>query len=341
MKKVLLSICISSYNRGDKCLQLVKRILTVQDERYNIFICDDHSNEDTLIKLRSLTNYKVALIQNEKNLGACSNWFKTIDCGNGTYILHVLDRDDIDVSYLMTILNILEQNSVGGGYFGKSEISPLDGISKQKNFAICKKGREASLMMGVPVHPTGFFVEREMWEKGDYKKFFYESDKYGIYPHAYILGIIASKRDMLYSPIPFYYYMYRLNNKSSRFYEKNIRKDYWWLPDSVIKTDNQLLLYLSKYADDSYKKELVYRRFKHGIYRATILYKKVVANQMEMERYGLQVKNVSTEELLLNSLKYRVTFNYILNRLQMRSRSITNQINEIWYENIKTIMKLS
>ena len=97
MEEVLLSICISSYNRGDKCQQLVNRILTLEDDRYNIFLCDDYSDEDTRLKLRSLVSQKVTLIQNEGNIGPCPNWFQTIDSGNGRYILHVLDRDDIDV----------------------------------------------------------------------------------------------------------------------------------------------------------------------------------------------------------------------------------------------------
>lgn len=339
MSDILLSICVSSYNRGDKCYQLVKRILAVQDKRFNVFICDDHSDKETVTKLKELTDHKVKLIQNDRNIGPCPNWFETINCGNGQYILHLLDRDDIDVSYLTIILDILEKNSVGAGYFGKSAISPVKELERQRNFAICKKGREAFLAMGVPIHPTGFFVKKEVWKQGNYKKFFYESDKYGIYPHAYVLGIIASKRDVLFSPISFYQYMYRQNNKRSRFYDKKINKDYWWLPDSVMSTDNRLILYLSQYADDAYKEEFICQRFRHALYRTTLLYKKVVGNQLEMERYGLPVKIISSWELIINSLKYRLVFAHVLNKLEMRHKSIVNQIDQIWIENLKEIMK--
>ena len=44
-------------------------------------------------------------------------------------------------------------------------------IAKRKHYAICRKGREAFLTMaGVPIHPTGFLVQRDLWKKGDYKK---------------------------------------------------------------------------------------------------------------------------------------------------------------------------
>lgn len=339
MSDILLSICISSYNRGDKCYQLVNRILTIQDERYNIFICDDHSEEKTLMKLQKFVDNKVKLIQNDRNVGPCSNWFETINCGNGKYILHLLDRDDIDVSYLTVILDILEKNSVGAGYFGKSAISPVKGIKRQTNFSVCGKGREAFLMMGIPIHPTGFFVEKKIWKCGNYKKFFYESDKYGIYPHAYVLGVIAVKRDVLFSPIPFYESMYRLNNKRSRFYEKKTNKDYWWLPDSVMSTDNRLILYLSQFADDSYKEEFICQRFKHALYRTTLWYRKVAGNQLDMDRYGLPIKNISSWVLIFYSLKYRLVFTHILNRLQMKHKGIIKQIDKIWLENLKTIIK--
>ncbi len=339
MSDILLSICISSYNRGDKCCQLVKRILSIQDERYNIFICDDCSDENTFIKLKSLIDHKVELIQNDRNLGPCSNWFETINCGNGKYILHLLDRDDIDVRYLTTILDILEKNSVGAGYFGKSAVSPVREIERQKNFAVCRKGREAFLMMGVPIHPTGFFVERNIWREKNYKRFFYESNKYGIYPHAYVLGMIAAERDVLYSPIPFYESMYRLNNKRSRFYEKKANKDYWWLPDSVMNTDNRLIMYLSQFADESYKEEFICQRFSHALYRTTLWYKKIAANQLDMERYGLPIKNISSWELIFYSLKYRMVFSHVLKKLQMEHENVVKQVNKIWLENLKTIIR--
>ena len=68
MSEILLSICISSYNRGSKCVRLVEKILTVEDDRYNIFICDDCSNKDTIEKLKNLRSSKVFLIQNKKNV---------------------------------------------------------------------------------------------------------------------------------------------------------------------------------------------------------------------------------------------------------------------------------
>lgn len=340
MDNILLSICISSYNRGTECFQLVKKIQSIEDTRCNIYICDDASDEATVIKLKSLISDQVVLILNDKNIGPCKNWFKTIDSGTGRYILHILDRDDINIKYLKVILDILEQNSVGAGYFGKSSARPVEGVRNQKYFTVCETGREAFLTLGgVPVHPTGFFVERNLWKKGDYKRFFFENNKFGIYPHSYVLGIIATRRDVLYSPIPFYSYVYRGENKKSNFYVKNKSKNYWWLPDNVIKTYNCLITYLIKFSDDSYRNEFICRRFCDGLNRATYMYRKIAEDSQEMDRYGEHIEYVSPWRMLLISWKYKMIFSLMLKKSGLNERNIQKELNKVWFAHIKKIMK--
>ena len=167
MSKILLSICISSYNKGERCCKLVKNILSIRDERYNIYICDDSSDEDTLVKIKSIHEDKVNVLINRQNLGPCKNWFQTIDCGDGEYILHVLDRDDIEVKRIEEILDILENNTIGGGYIGTSAIHCLNEHCGKKHYDILNHGEQAFVSMaGVPIHPTGFLVllsRREVW----------------------------------------------------------------------------------------------------------------------------------------------------------------------------------
>ena len=338
MSEILLSICISSYNRADRCCRLVESILSVEDDRYNIFICDDASDEDTVNKLKLLHSSKVKLIENKRNVGSCKNWFRTIDCGDGKYILHVLDRDDIKVSRLKTILDILEKHPVGAGYISKSAMRIDDIIKVTNNFVILEKGRDAFLVMaGVPIHPTGFLISKEQWKKENYRKFFYNDDKYGIYPHSYVLGRVSLQSNMLYIPILFYTYKYTGTNKQSRFYSKTNNKNYWWYPDNMMKTANQMILYLYRFAEDAYKEEFICRRFKEGLHRATIGYRTVVADKSEMSHYGMCARNVSDWELVLTSLKYLLIFIYILNKTDTGSAHMGKKIVEIFITNLKYI----
>lgn len=339
MQNVLLSICISSYNKGNMCAQLVKNLLTIADDRFDIFICDDCSDDDTVQILRQIESPKVIIMQNEKNVGPCKNWYKTIDCGDGKYILQVLDRDDVDVSMISDILDLLEENVIGAGYIGKSVMS-LEGSERRGKFAIYPKGKAAFLAMaGVPIHPTGFLVNKRVWSKLHFRKFFDQDEKYGIYPHSYVLGIIATKQNMLYMPVSFYTYVYKGENKRSAFYQKSHNKNYWWLPDNVIKTTNQLILYLYHFADDEYKEEFIVRRVKDGIIRATRGYKAATSDVLEMEHYGMETHKVSKVEMLNISIKYYFIFMHVLDKLNIKSKKMKRKLNRVWMENLKDLVK--
>lgn len=340
VNNILLSICISSYNRGDRCFRLVQSILSIESDKYNIFICDDHSDKNEFQKLEKIHNPKVTILQNISNQDPCKNWYNTINCGNGKYILHLLDRDIISIQNLKILIDILEQYSVGVGYIGKSAMRLINGIKRQNNVYVCKKGKEAFLVMaGVPIHPTGFLINREYWQKDKFQKFFFYSDKYGIYPHSYILGEVALKKDTLFMPVTFCRGVYGSSDNHSRFYKKENQKDFWWMPDNVIKTANQLILYLSRIAEETYKEEFVCRRFQEGLNRATIGYKRTVQNVSEMKRYGLHITRVTICKQIMISLKFKLLFIYILKKTETYNKKVRKQLMDAWLENIVEIIK--
>ncbi len=341
MEDILLSICISSYNRGEKCVTLVRDILAIEDKRINIFICDDCSERENYHELLSLQSARVTVVRNERNVGACMNWYQTINCGDGRYILHVLDRDDISIEYLTDLLNILEDHPVAGGYIGRSAITLTHTISGNANYEVLTGGRKAFVTMaGVPIHPTGFLVNRESWLKGNYRRFFYDQQKYGIYPHSYVLGELAARFDMLYMPVNFWKSIYRGCNRHSHFYEKFSKKEYWWYPDNVIKVANCQILYLYPLADMPYKEEFLCRRLREGIYRSTIGYRNVATNRAEMRRYGLETCKVSKGKLLLILLKYRFVFSHILKKIDKGKKSCRCSFIPIWIQGVNDILQI-
>ena len=340
MKDILLSICISTYNRGKRCTELVHDILGIQDDRYNIFICDDCSDEREFAELLNVQNDKVSLIKNKKNEGACPNWYRTISCGDGQYILHILDRDQIFIDHIISLLGILENNSTAGGYIGMSAINLTYTVGGEANYEVLKKGRDAFVTMaGVPVHPTGFLVNREYWQRGNFKRFFYNQQKYGIYPHSYVLGELAAQADMLYMPVVLWKSSYRGSNRYSHFYEKSDRKDYWWLPDSVIKAASSLMLYLYPLASDEYKEEFLHNRLRECLYRSTIGYRNTAAKKSEMEHYGLEVSNVSKSKMMLILLKYRIIFSHIIKKIDKKSRLNNRSFAPVWKQGICDVLR--
>lgn len=312
MSEKILSICISTYNRCDKCTQLIQSICTLKDNRYNVVVCDDASSDGTAGALRKLSYDNLVIKENKRNLGPCRNWYNTINSGTAKYVLHVLDRDTLNILQLQYLLDLLEEYDISGGYIGLSAIDASKDRQIGKSAYLYKKGKEAFLYMGgVPIHPTGFIVLWETWERCRHqiKRYFYLTEKYGIYPHSYVMAHMALRGDMLYIPADFYFYKYIGKNSESRFYQfYKGKRNFWWLPENVLETAVKLLFYLYPYAGWDYQKDLIIRRFGDGLYRATKSYKDTAADKAEMAHYGVKERSISDIELLVTGIWYYSQF---------------------------------
>lgn len=157
---IILSICISSYNRSEKVELLVKEILKSKSTKISVVVVDDFSEDDTIKKLKQISDNRLLIFQNKKNVGAKKNWYNTIEKGNGKFILHVLDRDWINIKYIDELLNELENIDIGFGYVGDIFSKGIV-VNNEKKYQIFEKGKEASKMWALTaIHPTGFFSKK-------------------------------------------------------------------------------------------------------------------------------------------------------------------------------------
>lgn len=340
MADMILSVCISSYNRAEICFSLVKRILKVKDERFNVIVCDDCSIDNTIELMQKIEDDRLTIRRNEENCGPCKNWYNTIDCGNGKYSLHILDRDRIDTKKLVWLCNLLEKIELAGGYICHYKLGSYPHKCNKQEIQIYDKGEEALLMFGgVPVHPTGFFIKTDLWKKGRFKKFFYEERKYGIYPHSYVFAALALKASLGYIETKFYE-TYNSNKNKSFFYSGNRIKDYWWKPENVTKNANISMQYILKFIPDDLKIKFICQRYEEGLYRATILYRQVAADKKNMERYGLQVRKILLPELLCAAIAYQFESQIILKRrVPHYYTEIRGELIKIWKNTLHQILK--
>ena len=335
----LLSICISSYNKGQKCKDLVSKILSLDDDRIDIVVCDDCSDENTQDCLRSIEQRRVKVYINSSNIGACPNWYETIDHGDGKYLLHVLDRDYIDIEVLKDFVNKLELYNAGVGYIGNIWANPRKRTAK-KSVEIYDAGEKTVAEIGgIPIHPTGFFVRRDEWNRGEYKKYFYNEHKYGIYPHSYLMGIIGLNRKVFIFQRKFCRYVYSQSSKS-RFYQGKHNIKYWWEPESIFDTSEKMLFILCKnFLHDSYRTELIENIFIDSIFRGTVEYKNELLNKRQMSHYSLKTKNVSLEKLFLINTVYTYRFLRFLYKNEFLSSKMQMKILKVACVNVKDIIK--
>lgn len=71
----VLSICISTYNRGEKVEALVRNILNISSQEMTVVAVDDHSSDDTAERLSDIQDTRFHFYRNATNQGARGNWF--------------------------------------------------------------------------------------------------------------------------------------------------------------------------------------------------------------------------------------------------------------------------
>lgn len=335
----LLSVCISSYNKGPKCLDLIKKLFQLEDDRLSIVVCDDCSDDATWNLLKDINDSRFVLHKNLENLGACSNWYETINHGDAEYCLHILDRDYIDIEMIKSLIDYLEKNKVGGGYLGNffyNERRP----TVNGEIEVYTAGEDtASRLGGLPFHPTGFFVRREEWEKGGFREYFYNEDKFGIYPHSYVMCFVGKTSDVAIMAGTFHKCVFS-NNERSEFY-RGKKMELWWDPRVVLDTSKKTIAELiGAFENPNYRNRFVLNCFKHSLVRATIRNRQETMDVGQMIHYGQQAYAISAQRLLLINFWYTFEFILFLNK-SIGGRSNLKEILRISRHNRKAILKLA
>jgi len=90
----LISICIPSYNSERFIAFTLKSVLAQSFTDFEIIIADDKSTDGTVSVIKSFSDARIKLIQNECNLGIGENWNKVLSCAEGKYV-KLLCGDDL------------------------------------------------------------------------------------------------------------------------------------------------------------------------------------------------------------------------------------------------------
>ena len=109
MKDYLLSICIPTYNRKILLKRAIDSILSQSDDRVEVLVSDNASNDGTMEMLRDEYPY-IRYSRNEQNTGAEANFLKCCELAQGKFFI-LFGSDDVLVDgALSKILNFLENN---------------------------------------------------------------------------------------------------------------------------------------------------------------------------------------------------------------------------------------
>lgn len=121
--RILLSILIPTYNRGDQLRKLINHIDEIDFPSCEVLISNDGSTDDTKNILESLADqYELQVYNQSKNLGIPENLNFLYQRSSGEYIVYLHDHDLVHKRYFEYIINALDASGSQAGY---SPVAPI------------------------------------------------------------------------------------------------------------------------------------------------------------------------------------------------------------------------
>ena len=116
--ELLISICITSYNRPKELLRCLKSIDSIHEKQLEIIVSEDCSpRRDDIVEIveqyKTLTKYKIFLNLNDVNVGYDGNLEKLISLAKGKYVLLISDDDMFVHGALDQVVYFLQHHECG------------------------------------------------------------------------------------------------------------------------------------------------------------------------------------------------------------------------------------
>ena len=164
----MISVIMSAYNEKES--ELRKSINSIINQTYRdleIIIVDDNPNNAELKKiLDSLTDERIKLVYNERNLGLVNSLNRALKVAAGEYIAR-MDADDISFpDRLEKQLKYLQEKQLDlvGGWLVLIDDSEEDREIRKYEFPSSVEGINATIRFGSPIpHPT-WLGKREVFD---------------------------------------------------------------------------------------------------------------------------------------------------------------------------------
>ncbi|NQX61915.1 glycosyltransferase [Paenibacillus qinlingensis] len=187
---VLLSICIPSYNRGNRALENIVQLLqTSYDEEIEIILSNNGTQNMTKTYYNhirdDITDARLTYFEFEENQGFAINLCKVCELARGKFILLLSDEDMVNFHVIDKIMNILNQSQDSLAILRTSTSIQ----SRPPSYRLAKQGKDAMLTyMLTSNYMSGIIFNREMLKQYKGIEYIIENQNNSIcfwYPHMY------------------------------------------------------------------------------------------------------------------------------------------------------------
>lgn len=107
---VLLTICIPTFNRGHRALELVRELQnTYYDAEIEILVSDNNSDlyMEKYAEIAAMNDARISYYHSEENVGFLGNYKRVFELAKGKYALLIADEDHVNLQELPAYLSVL------------------------------------------------------------------------------------------------------------------------------------------------------------------------------------------------------------------------------------------
>ncbi len=296
-----LSFCIPTYNRKDSVFRLVQSILQLTQPDIEVVVLDNGSPDGTYDHLLGVTDPRLKLHRNDRNLGALYNMVHSLALGRGHYVIYSTDQDFFLNDGFDQFYQVLKQsNDVACGHC----LLPGDPPHQNQFFDSGLQAMLATAYRGR--HPTGYFFRRDDLTAIDFPDRFADRELVDLFPLEFVFAHLSLRgRALVYKHGLF-------RPETSLNVTKHLSSTTVGHSDSAFFSPTSRLRMALRYAqhldrldmDPKHKLRVEAALFLSGLWAATWGYRAVMHDPRLCVHYKMKSEHISLRRLLKQSTLY-------------------------------------
>lgn len=300
---IILSICIPTYNRAEKLLATVNRILEYKGDDIEVVVLDNKSTDNTEVLLSSIQDDRFRYIKNKENIGGIPNIMSSLKYGKAEFSMLCLDKDWISSEAIAEFIKVLNRDVA----FGMCATNIDEGETKTS--MIYRKGFPSLFNMGyTQEHPSGlFFKSRLIAEKSIIDRLLAAYNDFAFMPEL-LRAEMSMLGDSQKLSMPLIY------SETGEEITKSISHTYkneniYFLPKKQIENFNIYIEHCKNLClSRKHYKKIIKKLYISGLAGSTINFKKYMQTEGLCQHYSLKARHVGYVEMLKNDYDFAKNF---------------------------------
>ncbi len=308
----ILSICIPTFNRGDKVYNLVTSILQSPNEDIEVLVLDNCSTDDTYNLLTSINDRRLTYCRNDENIGGIINPLKAITLANGQFAFLCLDKDGINHNFINKLIESI--TATNDMVFGISALNTQEDTQD----LFFTQGEEALLSLAyLSRHPTGFFYKTAIYkELPILKEWFIKKEKFSFYWDIINAEMAIRGNGLIINKTVFFTEKEEdAAQKPSFTYNAS---NFYFSPESRMSTfDTYLEHILTLNLINKIKIKLIGRVYRQELVLTTFGYRNMMRNPYVCAHHQIKVKKIGLFEIW--KLTYVFSTHFLPKKIKIKS----------------------